>query len=668
MPNSYRLQTKMCPKNPSLPLGMCPPKRDFQPHPRSLSKETLKEMAFERLIPRDNTQTDFKFSNVTQDKPKTSPNSFRPTGGVKPIKTITKLTPEQLDKGKLVAASYELNEHVKNGESLEAVMNNYGQNELDNLGLNEYKINKTLSTDQYIVVKKGNQTKVVLRGKDGNNAIDGDHLWDTVTGQARDYSELDKVMETIMETTPKENIEIVSYSNGGPKGLYISEKYNVQHYSIDPVLGPKEVKLLVTKKPNTSKLQIVRTIKPALASGPGTTAQQMITGNANSTEIINVEPIKYDGVNPLLSIEDAHYLHHYTMADDGERGTADIISKNIAGSVIAGVVPAALASVAVENIAPEQTREAKIGETALATSVLTKAVSPLVGAGGAAMSTTLLPIYASFEAADKVGQLTNKILPDDLQGIPRASIIGGVSGGTGGLAYGTTSAAQAGFVDTVIPTVTTAVKSVFAPAATEGVTEGVELIEPVVEEEAELAVEEVAEVAVETAVTDGIELVAPALAEAVVEEVGIEAAITAGAAAGGVATSEFGPLALGGAVVGAGLGAVAYEMQANKPVVIEGGDLPELPKEYTQKFYEAENKQIQRASNQQLAQELFRTLPVSQRQGNLKLNVDRDAQGNVVSASLGEAQAPLYKFNPAGMADTPAQPPTPAPKPTQQVT
>ena len=134
MPNRYTLETRRCPKNPGLPISMCPPKREFNPHPRSLSKETLKEMALDRVNSRDQespTQTDFEFTNVTEDKPKTNSTSFRPSGNIKPLKQITKLTETQLEKGKLVAASYQLNEYVNNLNVSECKSSSDGTTHLD---------------------------------------------------------------------------------------------------------------------------------------------------------------------------------------------------------------------------------------------------------------------------------------------------------------------------------------------------------------------------------------------------------------------------------------------------------------------------------------------------------------------------------------------------------
>ena len=143
---------------------MCPPKREFNPHPRSLAKETLKQMALERANPRaaaeSLTQID---SSLSQQK--SSPKSFRPSGNIKPLKKITKLTPEQLEKGKLVAASYKLNELDKIAGGEEDVFETRGQGELEGLGLGDFTLDTDLSTDQFIVVDKGNKTKLVFRGR-----------------------------------------------------------------------------------------------------------------------------------------------------------------------------------------------------------------------------------------------------------------------------------------------------------------------------------------------------------------------------------------------------------------------------------------------------------------------------------------------------------------------
>ena len=47
-------------------------------------------------------------------------------------------------------------------------------------------------------------------------------------------------------------MEVISYSNGGPKGMYMADKYNLPHTSIDPHLGPTELRSLLNRKPGTA--------------------------------------------------------------------------------------------------------------------------------------------------------------------------------------------------------------------------------------------------------------------------------------------------------------------------------------------------------------------------------------------------------------------------------
>ena len=446
----------------------------------------------------------------------------------RPLKNMGTLTAEQIDKGRMVAAAYEVDHRINKemrytGEqnATDNILLRDSERVMTQTELNDWTVLQNLSEKQYLVLEKGNEVKIVFRGRAGDNPVDNKHVGDTLRGKARDYTYLDELMGELQLARPNANIEVVSYSNGGPKGLYLAEKYGLDHYSIDPVLGPKEVKLLTARDTNSAKLQLVRTNRPALASGMGQTAVEVLTGKTPAnTEVINVAPLK-STMNPLTSltaIPDAHATDHYALMDndlnvipESERGNVGLIGRNALGSVVAGVAPAALASVLVESTTPDAPEEVKLAETAAGASVLTKGISPLVGAGSAPIASTILPMFVSMEAADKTGKLADAVIPDDLHGIPHEVLKGAASGAAGGVAFGGTAAMQSAAA--------TAFSS--ATTTTAAVAEGVELM------------------AVGTEVAEG---------------GGILASMVMGAESGGAATVETGPFAIGGAAVGALVG------------------------------------------------------------------------------------------------------------------
>lgn len=482
--------------------------------------------------------------NPTPNPPE-QPNDSKTRFGTlpRPLKKMSSLTPEQIDKGRMVAASYEFDHRIN-----KEMQYTGKQNATDNIllrdsdkimkktQLSDWKVMQNLSDKQYLVLEKGNDLKIVFRGRAGDNPVDNQHVGETLRGKTRNYEYLDQLMGEIQLARPNANIEVVSYSNGGPKGLYLAEKYGLDHYSIDPVLGPKEVKLLTARDGNSAKLELVRTNKPALASGMGQTAVEILTGKTPAnTEVINVAPLKATS-NPLVtSLPDyAHKTDHYALMDDdlnvipeSERGKVGLIGKNALGSVVSGVAPAALASVLVESTTPDAPEEAKLAETAVGASVLTKGISPLVGAGAAPIASTILPMYVSMEAADKTSKIVDAIIPDDMHDLPREVLKGGASGAAAGTAFGVTSAAQSAAATALTSATTTTV------AAAEGV--------------------EMAALGVGAAeATEGLTLL------------GALAAGGTGAVEGGGATSEFGPLAAAGAFVGGLTGAGIYLLTGGK--------------------------------------------------------------------------------------------------------
>jgi hypothetical protein len=80
------------------------------------------------------------------------------------------------------------------------------------------------------------------------------------------------------------------------------------------------------------------------------------------------------------------------------------------------------------------------------------------------MASTMIPLYASFQVADKVCQAADAIIPDDLHGIPHEVLKGGASGAAGGAAFTGAAAAQSAAAVTALTSATTT-----TVAAAEGV-------------------------------------------------------------------------------------------------------------------------------------------------------------------------------------------------------
>ena len=362
----------------------------------------------------------------------------------------------------MVAVSYELNHLAERqrqngfattdyGEIVNDIMETRGQEVLEQFGLGSWELDSERSTEQFIVLEKGGETQIVFRGREGINDVDQAHFWAAVKGQTRDYSELDGLIEDLRETHPNSRISVTSYSNGGPKGMYVADKYNLPHYAIDPVLGPQEIEALASRTESSPPLEIVTTTRPAVASMTGTTLQEIITGHSpENTEFIQVEPYEAPSYHPIDLIGDPHDLRQYAnMDEDGwainEAGRVrpSLIGRNVAGNLIASTAPIALASFMVEGTAPNQQKDVKLGETAALGAILQQGVSPLIGGGEAAAAELALPLFTSLEAADKTAQAMDDVLPDDMPYADRQVLIGAAAGGAGGGTFAATAAGVA---------------------------------------------------------------------------------------------------------------------------------------------------------------------------------------------------------------------------------
>ena len=472
-----------CPKNPNLPVGYCEPgSRPFEPHTRG-PRPTPPTPPNPPPGPTPPGPTPPRPTPPTPDPTPPGPSPDPPPDATKtndgPVRLIarpptrlgkktTVLTDAQNDRAKMVAASYEIDEKVNTivrnqGESSTAfrdtvsdVMHVYGQDEVDKYGLNDWTIDADESTEQWIVLDKPGETEIVFRGKNGTNPPDNQHLRETLLGRESDYSAIDQMVTNVQKARPNSVIRVVSYSNGGPKGVYVSEKYSFDHYSIDPVLGPKEIRTLASRTTSSPKLEVVTTTRPAMAAGSGLALQEIMTGQrpANS-EYLVVEPVKSRNdwnplVRPMMDIQEAHgELTNYSNVYPNNKATIpaservpynSTFNRNTAGELVSSVVPVAIASMLVEQIAPDQQKDAKIAEVAGGGAMLQQIISPILGGGEVAAADLVLPLFTSLEAADKTAQAMDAALPDDMPYADRSVLIGTAAGGAGGGTFAATAA------------------------------------------------------------------------------------------------------------------------------------------------------------------------------------------------------------------------------------
>ena len=97
----------------------------------------------------------------------------------------------------------------------------------------------------------------------------------------------------------------------------------------------------------------------------------------------------------------------------------------------------------VDKLAPEeQGDETKLAEKAIATSGLTRVISPLVGAGAVGVTESILPVYAGMQAGDKTAKAVDEALPESTPATVRGAVSGGLSGAAGGAAFGAAATGQ----------------------------------------------------------------------------------------------------------------------------------------------------------------------------------------------------------------------------------
>ena len=456
-------------------------------------------------------------------------------------KTATQLSPAQMEDARLVAVSYYINREMAGPH---VPFDFDGTSTLALNGLEDYRMVNDLSTKDYIVVKRGQETKIVFRGKAGD--ADVPHVQQTIRGMTRDYSQLDTLYQTLTKRNPGGEIEIVSYSNGTPKGMYLSAKYNLKHLAIDGLFGPKETQLLINRPPGAAPLELIKTTDVGVSSPAINSARVALGREITNTTLTEIAPVKTDRMamaepTSYDQFVEQHSLENYKGNRPGERVPDGLRTRNAAGNLAAGIIPDLIASMLVDKLAPEeQGDETILAEKAIATSGLTRVISPLVGAGAVGVTESILPVYAGMQAGDKTAKVVDEALPESTPATVRGAVSGGLSGAAGGAAFGAAATGQRlagraiaqGAARLAAPAGYTAVATSEMPVATAVATRAGGYFAVATSEEAAL-------------VGEGL---------VTAEEIGLGAAALAGAETGALLSAELGPLALIGGAIGAGVG------------------------------------------------------------------------------------------------------------------
>ena len=445
----------------------------------------------------DSTQDESTQDESTQDKPvkpnEPQSNQDKPFKLALPLprppRDVTKFTEAMGAKGKLINVSYLLDSLIQDDiedsdatdfesrryKELNYLDEEYTEGVMEQAGLSEWKIDPELSTKQHLVLSKGNQTQIFFRGRAGNQdhiqgpeglprnkfeaflagedrvGTDTRHVMDTLQNKPRDYGFIDELYKNIKEKYPSNELEVISYSNGGPKGLHMSEKYGIQHTMMDGVLGPKEVNLLKGRTNASAPLEMIRPAnQPALASGMGLTKYQIMSGQTAppNTKLTNIETYKTTDV-PLMNAMEAHDGHHFSgQTDNFETMTEERVSLGKSIGTIKGAaasfLPAIAAAAIVESVAPNQNEHFKNAAIAMGTGMGSQVLAPLIGAGGASAAEMAGPLFASMEAASATSKLTDNIMKDDTSTPEsvKGAISGAYAGATGGAVFVGAGAAQ----------------------------------------------------------------------------------------------------------------------------------------------------------------------------------------------------------------------------------
>ena len=149
-------------------------------------------------------------------------------------------------------------------------------------------------------------------------------------------------------------------------------------------------------------------------------------------------------------------------------------AKNIGRGVATGFLPGIISDALVENVAPDQNEHAKTAEKAVLTAGGERVVSSMVAGTSAGFAEAVVPVYASFEAANFTHDALSNYMKDDTT-TPEAvkeGLSGAYSGAAGGATFAGASAAQTAVVNVARSALASTAETASAAAAE---TAGVEM-------------------------------------------------------------------------------------------------------------------------------------------------------------------------------------------------
>lgn len=249
--------------------------------------------------PKPSKKTDENDINLSSSFPATQTikNSIKPL-----TPTLKELSPELVAKAKLVNAS-----HIMYSKGL-----NSAQEYLDSNHL-KYTIDTELSNVQGLVIKDAEgKVYVVYRGTERTNI--NDIYTDTriLLGVEQGTSHFNNAyiqMDQVIAKYGKPN-EIIGYSLGGNKGIFMGDKYNIPTTTFNPFLA----KNVILNNTNTQH-HIIRTTEDPVSVG-------LSIQNKSNWKVDTIYPHQ-DSLNPIES----HMLENFTETSYRRPGMMETLLK-----------------------------------------------------------------------------------------------------------------------------------------------------------------------------------------------------------------------------------------------------------------------------------------------------------------------------------------------------
>ena len=203
-----------------------------------------------------------------------------------------------MEDARLVAVSYYINREM-GGPHVPFDFD--GTSTLALNGLEDYRMVNDLSTKDYIVVTRGQETKIVFRGKAGDGddpTCAANHTGNEPVITLSSTHSTKRSLSVIPGVRSRSSVIVMER----PKACIYLLSTTSSTLAIDGLFGPKETQLLINRPPGAAPLELIKTTDVGVSSPAINAARVALGREITNTTLTEIAPVKTDRMAMLSQL------------------------------------------------------------------------------------------------------------------------------------------------------------------------------------------------------------------------------------------------------------------------------------------------------------------------------------------------------------------------------